>query len=73
MSHVVVAYSCQCHMSNLKNANVTCHSLFLSPVECPHAQCHLSILRKSCVAVSNLRVKGHTGWSLLLSEITNSD
>ena len=35
-----------------------CH-LVLSPVACPHAQCHLSILRKICVTLSNIRVEGH--------------
>ena len=31
----------------------------LPPIACPQAHCQLSILRKGCIALSNLRVEGH--------------
>ena len=60
MSHVSVAYFPQCHMSNLRNKHVACHYLFYLHVPYRLGSCRMSILRKAHVAVSNLRVEGHT-------------
>ena len=37
----------------------SCHFISLSPVTCREASCHMSILRKRNVAVSNSEVIGH--------------
>ena len=52
-----------CRLSNLRNDNVPCHYFLNFPVDFKRVLCCLSNLRKDHVALSNLRVKGHTKWS----------
>ena len=69
MSHVDFD-KCQCRilccsfsliyrMSNSRNDHVACH-LFYLPVPCRLSSCPMAILRKVHVALSNLRVEGHS-------------
>ena len=60
MSHVSVAYFPQCLMSNLRNNHVVCHYLSYLHVPCGQGSCRMSVLRKANVAVSNIRVEGHS-------------
>ena len=48
----------QCRLSILSNGSVPCRYFINVPVDFKRVQCRLSNLRKSNVALSNLRVKG---------------
>ena len=48
----------QCRLSTFKNDNVSCCYFSNVPVDFKVVQCRLSNLRKHCVALSILRVKG---------------
>ena len=48
----------QCHLSILGDGDVPCHYFSKFPVGFKVVQCSLSNLRKRCVTMSNLRVKG---------------
>ena len=49
-----------CLLSILRKVNVPCHYFLFLSVDFKRVQCHLSNLKKGRVALSNLRVKGHT-------------
>ena len=48
-----------CPLSILRKVNVPCHYFLFLSVDFKRVQCHLSNFKKGCVALSNLRVKGH--------------